>query len=79
MNFFFSFLLWLALGFMLVEAAVLAAQPKDRQTRIYPTLFAGIGLVLSWQMTRSPLPVWLALIPFAAALAAHILDLCRRW
>ena len=77
--FYFSRLLWLALAFMLIEAAILATQPADRQKRLYPTLIAGIGLVLSWQITRSSLPLWVALIPLAAALGAHVLDLWRRW
>jgi hypothetical protein len=77
--FYFSRLLWLALVVMLIEAAILAAQPAERQKRVYPTLIAGIGLVLSWQITRSSLPLWLALIPLAAALGAHALDLWRRW
>jgi hypothetical protein len=77
--FYFSRLLWLALAFMLIEAAILATQPADRRKRIYPTLIAGIGLVLSWQITRSSLPLWVALIPLAAALGAHALDLWRRW
>lgn len=77
--FYFSRLLMVALVFMLVEAAVLARQPADRQWRVYPTLLAGIGLVTSWQITRSSLPLWLALPPLGLALAAHLVDLWRRW
>jgi hypothetical protein len=77
--FYFSRLLWVVLVFMLIEAAVLATQPRDRQKRVYPTLVAGIGLVVSWQITRSSLPPWIALAPLAAAFGAHVLDLWRRW
>jgi hypothetical protein len=77
--FYFTRLLWVVLVFMLIEAAVLTRQPRDRQWRIYPTLLAGIGLVLSWQITRSSLPLWVALFPLAAALTAHLVDLVRRW
>jgi hypothetical protein len=77
--FYLTRLIWVAFGFMLIEAAVLAFQPRDRQWRIYPTLIAGIGLVSAWLIARHTLTPWVALLPLLAALAAHVVDLWRRW
>ena len=77
--FYFTRLLWVVLGFMLIEAAVLARQPRDRQSRVFPTLVAGIGLVTAWLMTRSTPTPWLALLPLGVAFAAHLFDLFKRW
>ena len=49
-----------------------------RFARMAPTLGAGIGLVLAWRAQLGALPL-LSLGLLAAAGAAHLTDLRRRW
>jgi hypothetical protein len=69
----------LILFFMLIEGALLSAQPKDRRQRIGSSLVAGAGLTLAWLFSRTTVPFWLVLVPLAGALAAHVVDLRQRW
>jgi hypothetical protein len=63
----------------LVEAAFLLTQPRARQARIYPTVLAAIGLTGAWTAATAGLGAVFVLTPLTLSLAAHLLDLRRRW
>jgi hypothetical protein len=65
---------------LLIEGLALAGQPTERRQRLGGSLAAGVGLVLAWMLASSTtLPWYVLLVPLSGALAAHVLDLRRRW
>jgi len=65
---------------LLIEGLALASQPLERRQRLGGSLAAGVGLVLAWMLAETPsVPWYVVLLPLSGALAAHVLDLKKRW
>ncbi len=69
----------LVIAVFALEALVVRGVMQRRRALPWPTLMAGLGLVLAWRMAHAGAGwVWVAL-PLCAAAMAHGLDMWRRW
>ena len=67
------------IGVFALEALVVRGVLQRRRALPWPTLMAGLGLVLAWRMAHAGADwVWIAL-PLMLAGTAHGLDVWHRW
>jgi hypothetical protein len=69
----------LVITILVLESLVLKGWLQRRHAMSWPTLIAGLGLLLAWRFAHAGAHwIWVAL-PLTAAGMAHALDLWLRW
>jgi hypothetical protein len=69
----------LVIAILALEALLLKGWLRHRRTLPWPTLMAGLGLLLSWRVAQAGAPWFWVAVPLAAAGLAHALDVWSHW